>query len=69
MKVRFKLNKEPCTQYNVLSGPLVEYDEVKGKYCECLEIEGLGFVDSSLLTETISEENIDAIDLFIELSK
>lgn len=69
MKMKFKKNPEPCIQYNLISGPVMEYDEIQEKYCECLEIQCMGFVDASLLTETMCEDNVDAIDLFIELSK
>jgi hypothetical protein len=68
MKVRFKGNSEPCVQYRVLNNtPVIEYDEVLGKYCACIEIEALGLVPLEMLCETTCNENVDAIDIVVHL--
>lgn len=70
MKVKFKGNTEPCIVYEVKNDKeVIEYDEVQGKYCPCIEVEVLGFVSKELLTEaTDHPENIPAIDLAVKLS-
>lgn len=69
MKVKFKANKEPCTQYTVVGEAEDEWDDVQKKYCICLNLKELGWVEARLLEETNHPDNIDAIDIIVELSK
>lgn len=71
MKVKFKLNTEPCIVYNVVNDKeVMEFAEPLGKYCPHIEIEVLGLVPRELLAEAIDHsENIPAIEIAIELSK
>lgn len=71
MKVKFKLNTEPCVVYEVKNNTeVMEYAEPLKKYCPHIEIEVLGLVPKELLTEAIDHpNNVPAIDLAIELSK
>lgn len=71
MKVKFKLNIEPCIVYEVKdSTEVMEYAELLNKYCPHIEIEVLGPVPKELLTEAVEHPgNVSAIDLAIELSK
>lgn len=70
MKVIFKRNAEPCIQYRVLSEkPVMEYDEIFGRYMSCIDIEVLGLVPEILLKEATHPDNIDAIDVLIEIQK
>lgn len=68
MLLKFKGNNEPCITYRVINEtPVVEFDEVLGKYCECVEIEMLGLVAKELLVEIEGNEaNITATDIYIE---
>jgi hypothetical protein len=71
MKVKFKLNTEPCVVYEVKdNAEVMEYAEPLGKYCPHIEIEVLGLVPKELLTEAMYHpNNVSAIDLAIELSR
>ena len=70
MIVKFKGNTEPCIVYEVKNAePVMEYDEVQGKYCECIEVELLGLVSKDVFVEAIDHpNNVAAIDLAVELS-
>jgi len=69
MKVRFKANKEPCIQYTVLGEPTDEWDDVQKKFCICLHLQGLGWVEKRLLEETFHPENTDALEIYIDLNQ
>lgn len=71
MKVKFKLNTEPCIVYEVKNATeVVEYADPLGKYCPHIEIEILGYVPVELLAEAVNHpRNVPAIDIAIELSK
>lgn len=71
MKVKFKLNTEPCIVYEVKdSAEVMEYSEPLKKYCPHIELEVLGLVPVELVTEAQDHpDNIPAIDIAIELSK
>jgi len=71
MKVKFKLNTEPCIVYEVKeTTEVMEYAEPLGKYCPHVELEVLGLVPKELLSEAIEHpNNVSAIDLALELSK
>ena len=71
MIVKFKSNKEPCIIYKVINGnPVVEYDEVLKKYCECIEIENLGLVAKEVLEESVyNEDNVSATDVYLNIEK
>lgn len=71
MKMKFKGNTEPCIVYELKSpNDLVEYDEIQQKYCPCLEVELLGFVDKELLTEAADHpDNIPASEIAVQLSQ
>jgi hypothetical protein len=71
MKVKFKLNTEPCIVYEVKNETEVTaYAEPLKKYCPHIEIEVLGLVPKELLTEAVEHPyNIPAIDVAVELSK
>lgn len=70
MKVKFKLNEEPCIEYEVKQANTMEYSEELGKYCRHHELEVLGPVPAELLAEVDGHpDNIPAIDIAIELSK
>lgn len=68
MHVKFRLNPEPCIQYEVLQESVMAVDPKYG-YCEHMELKVMGLVPAQLLTPTEHPDNVDAIDLFIELSK
>lgn len=70
MKVKFKGNTEPCIVYEVKNAePVMEYDEVQEKYCECIEVEILGLVDKDMFEEAIDHpNNIPVIDVAVELA-
>lgn len=70
MKVKFKLNQEPCIEYKVLQQDMMEYSEKLGKWCPHHDLEVLGLVPAELLTEIEGHPgNVPAIDVAIELSK
>lgn len=71
MVVKFKGKGEPCITYKVINpNPVVEFDEVLNKYCECLEIEMLGLVAKELLEEVIgNKDNITATDIYLNIEK
>ena len=71
MKVKFKGNTEPCIVYEVKNTDAgMQYDEIQEKYCPCIEVEILGFVDKELLTEAIDHpDNISVADLAVQLSQ
>lgn len=71
MKVKFKLNNEPCIVYEVKNAAeIMEYAELLGKYCPHIEVEVLGLVPKELLTEAAENpDNVPAINIAIELSK
>ena len=69
MKVKFKLNTTPCLQYDVKNEtPVMHFDEILDKYCECIELSVLGLVPLELLCETNCEDNVDAIEVAVVLS-
>jgi hypothetical protein len=71
MTVKFKGKKEPCITYRVInSNPVIEFDEVLNKYCECIEIESLGLVAKEVLEETLeNKDNITATDVYLNIEK
>jgi hypothetical protein len=71
MIVKFKGKKEPCITYRVINpNPVIEFDEVLNKYCECIEIEMLGLVAKELLEEVIGDkDNITATDVYLNIEK
>lgn len=71
MKVKFKLNTEPCIVYEVKDDTeVMEFAEPLGKYCPHIEIEVMGLVPKELLTEAIDHpNNVAAIEVAIELTK
>jgi hypothetical protein len=62
MRVRFKNSTlEPRISYRLISEqPEVEWDDIQQKTCWCYNVEGLGFVDSSLMEITNDEPDIKA---------
>jgi hypothetical protein len=70
MKVKFKLNTEPCIVYDVKNTTeVMEYAEPLNKYCPHIEVEVLGLVPKELLAEAVDHPgNIPAVDIAIELS-
>lgn len=71
MKVKFKLNTEPCIVYNVINATeVIEWADPLQKYCPHIEVEVLGLVPTELLTEAVEHpNNVPAIEVAIELTK
>ncbi len=69
MIVKFKGKKEPCITYKVINEtPVIEFDEVLKKYCECIEIEMLGLVAKEVLEEVKeNDRNITATDIYLNV--
>lgn len=76
MKVKFKDENSILSEYSIIyetenSEPEMAFDEVKKDYCYCYFLKGLGWVDEIFL-EIVNEEkenDVSAVDVFIELNK
>lgn len=62
MDVKFKGG---AITYRVITESVIEYDEIEERYCECHELEVLGFV--SVDNVVISEEPANAIDFYLAI--
>ena len=68
--MKFKGNKEPCIQYELLDDTeVMEFDEVQFKaYVPHILLGVMGLVPKQLLNEATHPDNVNAIDLAINLT-
>jgi hypothetical protein len=70
MFMKFKLNREPCTVYELIEGtPTPEWDEIGQKYGMCIKVAVIGYVGVEYLVEAKDHpRNVKAADMLVYLS-